>query len=387
MRATLSRRRTPVPALFALLTLLCVIPRAEATTVKSEWVLRDARLRARVARSIEEYYRFALDDSAGTQYIAERRQSAEIVIEAIDNREENTRRLVAVSVDSVRVAGTDNIRAALGETLYDFVTARKGYEYDVNRTTSDEQRCSVLWWPDERIRVGLDQQFVRISPSFAVIDQIGEPNLLMPWWHYGMVRIGVAHPNFRFMFQGPFAPGRDRLWFIDPRRIDGAFGGAFEFRVENWSGEIAYATMSKQTGVYDAFTHSPFVNYVSTVVQVRYSVTASAGSLGSLQFTFGGGLHKVQHDSLGEAPQNLLYDAAQESPLTVSPLFTVAFVSAHDDVELTGQYYHSSLMFSAAARIAGPVWLRGSAVMIKALHTPDPWEPDNVLFLTPEIRL
>src|SRR5512142_1065592 len=70
-----------------------------ATTIKSEWVLRDQLLRGRVIRAVQEYLRFALDDSLAAKYVAARTQTADVVIEAIDNREENTRRLVAINID------------------------------------------------------------------------------------------------------------------------------------------------------------------------------------------------------------------------------------------------------------------------------------------------
>lgn len=336
---------------------------------------------------MQEYLRVALDDSLGARYVAAHAQTADVVVEAIDNREENTRRLVAIGVDSVRISTTENIRAALGETLYEFVTARKRYEYDVNRTSQDERLCSVLWRPAERVRVSLNQQYVQISPSFAVIDELGNNEILMPWWQYGMFRIGVAHENFRFMFQGPFTPGLQKTLFIEPRHIDGAFGGAFQFHVENWSGEVAYATMTKQTSLDNVFIYPPYFNYVSMIAQVRYAIAVSAGGLGSLELTFGGGMHKIQHDSLGSAPQNSFYEAANQPALIVSPILQVAYVSLHDDVELIGQYYHSTLMFSGALHLGGAFWISGCAVMIKALRTPESYEPANFFFVSPEIRL
>jgi len=368
------------------LLILIFATAAFATTQQDEWVIKDTRLRARVVDAMKEYLFFVRKDSAAALSLSDRGNDADLIITALENTEDNTRQLIGVQYDSIRIASTEKVRAALGEALYDFIAERNGYEYDINLTTTEQRLSDVLWWVPQRSLFSLNQQMVKISPSFGFTNEIGNSTVQMPWWEYGMFRVGVVHSYFKFLFQGPFAPGLQRVWFVDKRHLDGAFGGAFEFNVENWGGEIAYATMSKQTSLYSTFIRPPYVNYISFIGQLTYSLDQPLGNLGALRLSFGGGMHVVKHDSIDATTDHFARDASQPSETIVSPILKIAFVSQNDNIEFTTQFYNTSLLFTLSAHIVGAVWLSGSGLMIKGLRNPQTYEPDYFIFLTPMVR-
>ncbi len=384
MESSMHRLRSIVVALCALVVAFGA-GAARATTVRTVWVIRDARLKARVMRAVEEYLTLTMGDTASAGRLAADRRG-EVAVEALESMEDNTRRVVALEVDTVRIAPTERVRVALGENLYEFITGRTGYEYDLTRTTEEDRLSALLWWPQERVVLSLDRQMVRLSNAFAVTNEIGNQSVQLPFWQYGMFRLGVAHPNFRLLLQGPFAPSITDVGFLKRRYIDGAFGAAFEFRVENWSGEAAYATISRKTSLYQTFAPAPFLAYYNYLVQVRYGLSVMVMPFGAVELTLGIGAHQIKLDTVGPDAPYYLYDASREEGLRVSPIVRASFVSRNDDVEATAQFYNASLLFSANVRVYGSLWLTGSYVTFKALRSPDIWEPSSFFYVSPMVR-
>ncbi|HET7152566.1 MAG TPA: hypothetical protein VFJ29_02280 [Candidatus Kapabacteria bacterium] len=359
---------------------------AFATTQRSEWVIKDTRLRGQVISAMKEYLFFVQKDTAAALTLSDRGKDADLIVAALENSEDNTRQLIGIQYDSLHFSSTERVRALLGEALYDFIAERSGYEYDINLTTTEQRLSDVLWWVPQRTLFGLDHQMIKISPSFGFTNEIGNSTVQMPWWEYGMFRAGVVHSYFKFLFQGPFAPGLQRIWFVDKRHLDGAFGGAFEFNVENWGGEIAYATMSKQTSLYNTYIRPPYVNYISFIGQLTYSLDEPLGSIGALRITFGGGMHVIKHDSIDATSDHFARDASEPSATIVSPILKIAYVSENDNVEFSTQFYNTSLLFTCSTHIVGAFWMSGSGLMIRGLRTPESYEPDYFVFITPELR-
>src|SRR5579883_486105 len=180
------------------LLILIFATAAFATTQQDEWVIKDTRLRARVVDAMKEYLFFVRKDSAAALSLSDRGNDADLIITALENTEDNTRQLIGVQYDSIRIASTEKVRAALGEALYDFIAERNGYEYDINLTTTEQRLSDVLWWVPQRSLFSLNQQMVKISPSFGFTNEIGNSTVQMPWWEYGMFRVGVVHSYFKF---------------------------------------------------------------------------------------------------------------------------------------------------------------------------------------------